>query len=261
MNILVCVKQVPDTTEIKINPKTNTLIRSGATNMVNPFDKHALEAAVQLKEQHGGSVTVLTMGPSSARSALADCLAVGADHGVLVSDMAFAGSDTYATAYILARAIKTLGQFDLILCGKQAIDGDTAQVGPALAEHLELPQLTNVASLSISGDVIHVQREQTDGYQVVEAHLPVLCTVVRALNSPRYPTILGKSLAKKMPITHFTAQNLHLDLNKVGLKGSPTKVIGTFTPPKKSSTIIIREATSKESAKKLLTLLTDAKII
>ena len=164
MDIVVCIKQVPDTTEVKIDPKTNTLVRQGVPSIVNPFDKNASEAGLRLKEKYGGRVTVVSMGPPQANDALKECLAMGADDAVLVSDRAFGGADTLATSYTLAATIRALGHFDVILCGKQAIDGDTAQVGPEMAEHLGITQLTYVAKIDIQGDTVQVYREHEEGY-------------------------------------------------------------------------------------------------
>ena len=173
MNILVCIKQVPDTTEIRMDSKTNTLIRAGVPSTVNPFDKYALEAAVQLREALGGTVTAMTMGPAQAAQALRECYALGADRMVLVSDRCFGGADTYATSYTLAQAVRALGGFDLILCGRQAIDGDTAQVGPMLAEHLGLPQLTCACAITIEDGAIRIRQEGERAYRVLRAPLPL----------------------------------------------------------------------------------------
>jgi len=262
MDILVCVKQVPDTSEIRIDPVTNTLIRSGVPSIVNPFDANALEAAVQLKEAHGGSVTVISMGPEQAKNALKECLSLGADRAVLISDRLFGGSDTLATSYILANAIKRLGKFDLILCGKQAIDGDTGQVGPEIAEHLGIAQLTFVAKLDVKGDVITVQREHDEGYEIVEAKLPVVVTVVKSINKPRYPSIKSKLAANKAVIDVLKASDLpEINTEKIGLKGSPTKVKKTFTPPRKESGIRICEDTGSGCALKLFEKLVAAKLV
>jgi electron transfer flavoprotein beta subunit len=191
MDILVCVKQVPDTTEVKIDPKTNTLIRQGVPSIVNPFDKNAVEAALQLKEKHGGKVTVISMGPPQAKDALKECLAMGADEAALISDRAFGGADTLATSYTLAAGIRKLGKFDVIICGKQAIDGDTAQVGPEIAEYLDIPQITYVAKVEVNGDIARVEREHEEGYEIIETTLPVLLTVVKSINEPRFPTVKG----------------------------------------------------------------------
>ncbi|QDR83447.1 electron transfer flavoprotein subunit beta/FixA family protein [Sporomusa termitida] len=262
MNILVCVKQVPDTTEIKIDPVTNTLIRSGVPSIVNPFDANALEAAVQLKEAHGGAVTVLSMGPEQAKNALRECLALGADKAVLLSDRLFGGSDTLATSYILATAIKKLGNFDLILCGKQAIDGDTGQVGPEIAEHLGSAQVTFAARLEVNAGSITVNREHDEGYEIVAAKLPAVVTVVKSINKPRYPSIKSKMAANKAEIQVLMAADLpEIDTARIGLKGSPTKVKKTFTPPRKESGIRIEGEAGCECALKLLGKLTEAKLV
>lgn len=262
MNILVCAKQVPDTAEIKIDPVTNTLIRAGVPSIVNPFDTNALEAAVQLKEAHGGSVTVISMGPDQAKVALKECLSVGADKAVLISDRLFGGSDTLATSYILATAIKKLGTFDLILCGKQAIDGDTGQVGPEIAEHLGIAQLTFVAKIEMKGDTISVHREHEQGYEIIEAEIPVVCTVLKSINEPRYASVKSKMAANKATIEVLTAADLpELDVTKIGLKGSPTRVRKTFTPPRKDSGIKIQESTDRESALKFIEKLVVAKLL
>jgi len=262
MDILVCVKQVPDTSEIRIDPVSNTLIRSGVPSIINPFDANALEAAVQLKEAHGGSVTVISMGPQQAKNALKECISLGADKAVLISDRLFGGSDTLATSYILANAIKKLGKFDLILCGKQAIDGDTGQVGPEIAEHLGIAQLTYVAKLEVKGEVITVQREHDEGYEIVEAKLPAVVTVVKSINKPRYPSIKSKLAANKAVIDVITAADMpEINTEKIGLKGSPTKVKKTFTPPRKESGVRICEDTGRGCALKLFEKLVAAKLV
>lgn len=262
MDILVCVKQVPDTAEIRIDPVTNTLIRAGVPSIVNPFDKNALEAAVQLKEAHGGTVTVISMGPEQAKEALKECISVGADKAVLISDRLFGGSDTYATSYILSTAIKKLGNFDLILCGKQAIDGDTAQVGPAIAEHLGLALLTYAAKIEVKDNKICINRETDEGYEVIEANFPVVCTVVKSINEPRFPTIKSKMSANKAKIEVLTAADLSgINPTKIGLKGSPTRVKKTFVPAKRDSGVRIKEETGKDSARKLVEMLVEAKLV
>jgi len=262
MDILVCVKQVPDTSEIKMDPVTNTLIRAGVPSIVNPFDKNALEAAVQLKEAHGGTVTVISMGPEQAKAALKECISVGADKAVLISDRMFGGSDTFATSYILATAIKKLGKFDLILCGKQAIDGDTAQVGPAIAEHLGMAQMTYAAKIQVDGNKIVINRETDEGYEVMEGTLPVVCTVVKSINVPRFATIKSKMASNKARIDVLTAGDLSdIDPTKIGLKGSPTRVKKTFVPPRRKSGIQIKEETGKDSALKLVEKLVESKLI
>ncbi len=235
MDIVVCIKQVPDTAEVKINPITNTLIREGVPSIINPYDLHAIEAALQIKESKGGKVTVITMGPPQAEEALREAISMGADDAYLISDRAFAGSDTWATAYTLSKAIERLG-FDIILCGKQAIDGDTAQVGPEIAEFLDIPHIAYVKKIEIIGDdFITVFRLMDDGYDVVESSLPVLLTVVKELNIPRLPSLRGKMAAKKAIINKMTFGDLSADENNVGIKGSPTKVKNIFAPHAKCS--------------------------
>ena len=232
--ILVCIKQVPDTTDVKIDPENNTLVREGVVSIINPFDMYAIEEAVRLKEQHGGRTTVLTMGPPQAEAALREAVSMGIDEAVLVSDRAFAGSDTLATSYTLARAIKKLGPFSLILCGKQASDGDTAQVGPGISTHLEIPQVTYVKKIeSFSDGVARVERMTEEGFEVLETPLPCLLTVVKEINVPRLPSLKGKMRAKGTKIQMFTAQNLDCEEARLGLKGSPTQVIKIFQPERR----------------------------
>lgn len=231
MNIFVCIKQVPDTSEIKIDPVTNTLIRAGVPSIVNPFDCNALEAALQLKETHGGTVTVLTMGPPAAKEALKSCLESGADRAVLLTDRIFGGSDTYATSYILSQGIQFLGDYDLIICGKQAIDGDTGQTGTSLSEHLNIPNLTYAVKIEAQDGYVKVHREVDEGIMVLEARMPALCTVGKDINIPRTATMKGKLKANKIPIEEINASQLpNMDPGKMGLHGSPTRVKKTFTP-------------------------------
>ncbi|MBP2636694.1 MAG: carD 1 [Firmicutes bacterium] len=261
MEIVVCVKQVPDTTEVKIDSVTNTLIRQGVPSIVNPFDKHALEAALQLKEKHGGKVTVVTMGPSQAKDALKECVAIGADEAILVSDRAFGGADTLATSYTLACAIKKLGKVDMIICGKQAIDGDTAQVGPEMAEHLDMAQVTCVSKIEVEGNQVKVEREHEEGYEVVETQIPVLLTVIKSINEPRFPTIKGTMKANKKEIPTWTADDMEVDPGQLGLKGSPTQVRRIFTPPQRVQGEIIKSDTAREAAAILAGKLLTAKIV
>ena len=230
MRIIVCIKQVPDTAEVRINPETNTLIRDGVPSIINPYDTHAIEAGLQIREKAGGSVTVLTMGPPQAEEALKEAISMGADEAVLLTDRAFAGSDTWATAYTLAKAIEYIGA-DVILCGKQAIDGDTAQVGPEVAEFLDIPHVAYIRKIDdVTDSRIVVQRLMDDGYDVVESSLPVLLTVVRELNSPRLPSLKGKMAAKKAAIKKLTAADIRAEEENLGLKGSPTQVRNIFAP-------------------------------
>ena len=231
MNILVCVKQVPDAKDVRLDPKTNTLAREGVESIMNPYDRHALEEAVAIKEQQGGTVTVLTMGPPQAESVLREAIACGADDGVLISDRAFAGADTWATAYTLAMAVQALGEFDLILCGKQAIDGDTAQVGPGLACRLQVPYATCVQKTRlVTAASIEVERMMDDGYDVVRLPLPALMTVVKDINEPRVASLKGKMKAKKAEIRQLSAADIGADPRCIGLAGSPTQVVRVFSP-------------------------------
>lgn len=234
MNIIVCIKQVPDTAEIRINPETNTLMREGVPSIINPFDLHALEAGIKIKEQLGGRVLVLTMGPPQAETALREAISIGADEAVLLSDRAFAGSDTWATSYTLAQAVRKLGA-DIIFCGKQAIDGDTAQVGPETAEFLGIPHISYVRKIEeVKDNYIRVQRLMDEGYDIVESGLPVLLTVVKELNQPRMPSLKGKMAAKKAEIKKMGQAEIEADENNIGLKGSPTQVKNIFAPQVKT---------------------------
>ncbi|MFP4416989.1 MAG: electron transfer flavoprotein subunit beta/FixA family protein [Fibrobacterota bacterium] len=235
MNIVVCIKQVPGTTQVKINPDTGTLIRDGVEAVINPFDEYAVEEALRIRDKVGGTVKVITMGPPQAQSALRTAIAMGADEAYLISDRAFAGSDTWATSYTLAQGIKKLGDTDLVICGKQAIDGDTAQVGPGVAEMLNIPFVSWVRKVEeINDSAVRVERMMEDGYDVVELQLPALLTVVKEINEPRMASLKGKMRAKKAQITTISASDLDVTPEKLGLKGSPTQVLRSFVPEKKS---------------------------
>lgn len=262
MEIIVCVKQVPDTTEVKIDPVTNTLIRQGVPSIVNPFDKNAVEAALQLKEKHGGKVTVISMGPPQAKEALKECLAMGADEAILISDRAFGGADTLATSYALAAAIRKIGKYDVIFCGKQAIDGDTAQVGPETAEHLGIAQITYVADMKVDGDTIRVEREHEDGYEVIEAKTPLMISVIKsAVYEPRFPTVKGTMKANRAEIPVWSAADVNADEEKIGLKGSPTKVNKIFSPPQRTQGTVIQKDTARDAVAELMEKLAEAKIV
>lgn len=236
MNIVVCIKQVPGTTQVKINPETGTLIRDGVEAVVNPFDEYAIEEALRIKERVGGVVKVITMGPPQAESALRSAIAMGADEGYLISDRAFAGSDTWATSYTLSKGIQTLGPVDLVICGKQAIDGDTAQVGPGVAEMLGLPFVAWVRKVEeVNQTHIKVERLMEEGYDIVEMPLPGLITVVKEINTPRMASLKGKMKAKSAKITTITASSMvDVDTKRLGLKGSPTQVLRSFVPERKT---------------------------
>lgn len=267
MNILVCIKQVPDTTEIRINPETNTLIRDGVESIVNPFDTYALEAAARIKDKDPKTqIVVLSMGPQQAKVALKECLGIAADKAYLLTDRAFGGSDTLATSYIISQAIKAVeareGKFDAIFCGKQAIDGDTAQVGPEIAEHLDYPQVTYGLEAEVDGQCLKIKKEVDNGVQIIGVQMPCLVTFTKPSFNPRYPTIKRKMAANKAEIPSLTASDLtSIDLTRAGLKGSPTKVKKTFVPKKKTGGIKIHEETNDASAVKLFALLNDAHII
>ena len=240
MHAIVCIKQVPDTTEVKIDPERGTLIREGVPSIVNPFDTYAIEEALLLKEKFGGKVTVVSMGPPQAAEALKEAVAMGADEAILLSDRAFAGADTWATAYTLYSAIKKIGDFDVILCGRQAIDGDTGQVGPGIATQLGINQLTYVCKIQdidFEKKAIRVERLVEEGREVVNSALPCLLTVVKDINQPRYPTFRGIRTARKMEIPTWTAADLPVETGLLGLDGSPTKVVKIFTPPKREGEV------------------------
>ena len=236
MNIIVCVKQVPDTTDIKIDPVTKTLVRDGVESILNPFDLYAIEEALRLKEQHGGKITAISMGPPQAEKALRETVSLGVDEIILLSDRKFAGADTLATSRTLAKGIEKVGDFDLLLFGQQAIDGDTAQVGPEVAAHLNIPQTCFVRKVEeVVDGAITLERLMEDGYDRIKMQLPAVVTVVKEINIPRLPSLRGKRNARKAALTVWTADDLGLDENEIGLNGSPTQVVKTFTPEIKKS--------------------------
>ena len=255
MNIIVCIKQVPETTEVRINPETNTLMREGVKSIINPFDMYAIEEGVRLKEKFGGKVTVLTMGPPQAETALKEAISLGADDAVLLSDRAFAGSDTWATSYTLAAGVRKLKEYDLIICGKQASDGDTAQVGPGIATHLDIPQVTYVKKIEeVKDKVIKVERMTEEGYEIIESSLPLLITVVKEINTPRVPSLRGLMRSKQAKITVLGCKDLEVDSANLGLCGSPTQVAKIFTPLARPEGEKI-EGTAEEIAVKLADIL------
>ncbi len=262
MKIIVCIKQVPDTTEVKINPETGTLIRDGVPSIINPFDENAIEAALQLVEEHGGEVIVITMGPPQAEQALRETIAMGAGRALLISDRAFAGADTLATSYVLSQAIKRIGDFDLIFCGKQAFDGDTGQVGPGLAEHLGIPQITYAIAIEeVTDKEIQVRRLLSDGFEVVRAKLPCLVTAVKQLNEPRMPGLKSRMKAKKVEIETWTCDCVSAQPNRCGLDGSPTSVIKVFSPTRTVEGEIITGETAEEKVKMLIDKLREAQVL
>ena len=261
MKTIVCIKQVPDTTDVKIDPVKGTLVRDGIPCIVNPFDEYAVEEALKIKQAYGGKVTVITMGPPQAADALRKCIAMGADDAVLVSDRAFAGSDTWSTSYTLAKAIEKLGEFDLILCGKQAIDGDTAQVGPGIAEHMKISQVTYVQKVCKAEEgKLTVERGVESGYEVIETKLPAVLTIDKSPIPPRLPSMMGTMKALKAVINNLSAADLDLEEGIYGMEGSPTKVKTTFTPPpRKGGRMLTGEM--HDAIKELVATLREEKIV
>jgi electron transfer flavoprotein beta subunit len=261
MHIIVCIKQVPDTKQVRLDEKTHTLIREGVESIINPYDMYALEEGLRLKDRFGGKVTVCSMGPPQAESSLREAITYGADEAVLLSDRAFAGADTWATSYTLAKGIEKIGPFDLILCGKQAVDGDTAQVGPGVAERLSLPYVTWVRKIEeIQNGRMRVQRLMDDGYDRLELSLPALLTVVKEINEPRVPSLKGKMRAKTQKIPVFGVRELEADPEQVGLQGSATQVVKVFPPPRLKERVWI-QGTVVEQAGQLLDKLNVLKLI
>lgn len=261
MKIVACIKQVPEINEVMIDPKTHTLKREGVPSIVNPFDENAVEEGLRIKEKYSGELIVITMGPPQAEEALRKCLAMGADKAILISDKAFAGSDTLATAYTLSLVIKQL-KADLIICGKQAIDGDTAQVGPELAEQLGIPQITYVKKAEIPEDKkrIILHKETDDGYEIIQCKLPVLITVLKILNEPRYPSIRGILTAKKKEVKIMKANDLNANYTMLGADGSPTQVVNIFIPqPHQKGKLVKLEP--KDASREIVSFLQQEKIV
>jgi len=231
MDIVVCIKQVPDTSDVEIDKKSGTLKREGVPSIINPEDRNALEEALLLKEKYGGEIYAFSMGPPQAEEALVEAYAMGIDEVILLCDEAFAGSDTWATAYTLAQAIKELKNIDIVLCGRQAIDGDTGQVGPQLAENLGISQVTYVNGLKVEEDKVIARRKMEDGYMIVESRLPVLVTVMKDINEPRYPKMSRIIKANEKDIVKVWNKNdFKLEEENLGLNASPTQVEETYIP-------------------------------
>jgi electron transfer flavoprotein beta subunit len=266
MEFVVLVKQVPDTTEVKIDPKTGTLIRDGVPSILNPFDQFALEEALRLrekiKEKIETNVTVISMGPPQAKSAIMKCLALGADKGILLSDRAFAGADTWATSYTLAEAVKKLGKYDIVFCGQQAIDGDTAQVGPEVAQLLGIPQITYVDSiLDFQNGKLTARSLTDDGYRIIEAKLPVLLTCSTPSSfEPSNPSMASILKANKKPFLTWTADDLGGDKSRFGLSGSPTQVSRVYSPPVRGKGVVYKE-NIEEAVKKVVEGIMEKKVI
>ncbi|MGI6105166.1 MAG: electron transfer flavoprotein subunit beta/FixA family protein [Raoultibacter sp.] len=262
MNIVVCIKQVPDTTEIKIDPVKNTLIRAGVPSIMNPYDRHAVEAALQMKDRYGARVTVISMGPAQAKSILREALSMGADDAYLVTDRAFGGSDTFATSYILAAVIRYLGSVDMVFGGKQAIDGDTGQTVASLAEHLGLPMITHALDVEVCDRKVIARRITDEGFERVRTSIPLICTFTKESNKPRYATLASKidSLTAEIPEIHLEDIERLIDTTKIGLKGSPTRVKKTFVPPREASGLHI-SGSAPDAAAKLISELSTAKVL
>lgn len=245
MHIVVCVKQVPDTTEVRLDPETNTLDRSSAPSIVNPYDAHAIEEAVKIKKQYGGFVTIISMGPPQAVEAIKKSIEMGADEGILLSDRAFAGSDTLATSYILSQGIRAIEKnrpIDLIFCGKQAIDGDTAQVGPGIARRLDIPQLTyvtKVREINKQNNEITVHRKMDNGYEIISSKLPCLLTVEKDINELSYSSLPNMIRAATYEVKILGVKDFDADKDQMGLKGSPTSVRKVFPPKQRSGGTIV----------------------
>ncbi len=253
MKIVVCIKQVPATNDAKIDPETKRIVREGMKAILNPFDTYAVEEAVQLRDRFGGEVISLSMGPPKAEASLRETISVGVNRGILLSDRAFGGSDTWATSYALAKAIEKIGDVDLVICGKQAIDGDTAQVGPGIAAHLDWLQATYVMAVEdATGNSIKVKRMHEDGYDICELPLPAVITVVKDINTPRIPSLKGRMASQKSEIPVWKPDDIGADTSKIGLDGSPTRVVKTQPPPPRHTSTKVIEGTSQECAASLL---------
>lgn len=263
MKIVVCIKQVPDTVEVKIDPKTGTLIRDGVPSIINPDDKTGIEAALTLKEKVGGTVSVVSMGPPQADVALREALAMGCDEAYLVSAREFGGSDTYATSGILAAALKTIG-YDVIITGRQAIDGDTAQVGPQIGEKLSIPQVSYVEEIKEAAeDHLIVKRQFEDGYHIIKIKTPCLLTAIAELADPRYMTVSGivDAYEKEIKVIGFEELKDNLELDMIGLKGSPTNVYQSFTKEVKGTGTILKDASTDEAVAAIMAKLEEKHII
>jgi electron transfer flavoprotein alpha/beta subunit len=261
LSIIVCIKQVPETTEVEIDPETGRLMREKYAAVVNPFDEYALEEGIRLRERYGGTVKVLTMGPPMAEEALRDAIAMGCDEAWLATDRAFAGADTWATSFTLAQCIRRISPFDLIICGLKTTDGDTGQTGPELAQHLGIPHICYVNRiLEISGGMIRATRMLDDGVETLEAPLPVLLTVTKEINTPRLATLTGRLRAKRAEIKTITLKDLSGDPKSFGLEASPTRVIRVFTPPRIVGGEVV-EGSPDYLAERIFTKLVEWKVI
>jgi electron transfer flavoprotein beta subunit len=261
MNIVVCLKQVPGTTDVKINPQTNTLVRQGIKSVINPFDTYALEEGVRLKEKYGGKVTALSMGPPQAVEMLREAVSLGAEDAVLLSDSAFAGADTWATAFTLCGALRKIGHFDIVICGKQTTDGDTGQVGPEMAEMLNVPFVAYVGRIEeLLSNAIRVKRMVDDGYEIIESVLPAVITVTKEINKPRLPSLRGIARSKSASIAVWTAEDIDLNAANVGLSGSFTKVIKILSPQRNHKAELLQGG-PEDQVSCLITKLRESRLI
>jgi electron transfer flavoprotein beta subunit len=251
VRILVCIKQAIDVSQLKVDTATRRLITVDAPKKISDFDKNALEEAVRIREKLGGEIITLTVGPEDAKSTIREALAIGADKAYVVSDPLFEGSDTLATSYILAEAVKKLGAFDLILCGEASIDSFSAQVGPRLADRLNLPLVTYVRKLSLEGDVVTAERTWEDSYETVRVKTPALLTVTKELNEPRIPSLMMIMKASKKEVVLWKAADLGLSADKVGEKGSAVKTVSVLAPKSERKKIVIKGENAAETAEKL----------
>ena len=261
MKIAVCIKQVPETGLATIDPETGTMIREGVPAIINPFDLYAAEEGLRIRDELGGEVVVVSMGPPKAAEALREIIAMGADDALLLTDRAFAGSDTWATSLNLAEGIKRLGSVDLVICGKQAVDGDTAQVGPEMADRLGWPFIAYVRKIEeVREGYVRAERMMEFGYEVVESSLPAVISVVKEINEPRLPSLKGKLRAKKLELKEWGAEDLGIDAEVTGLAGSPTQVVKVFTPAPRQSGVIL-SGEPEEMAGDLVERLKENKLI
>ena len=265
MKIIVCVKQVPDTTEVRLDPVTNTLIRDGVPSIINPDDKAGIEAALRIKDQNPSTtVTILSMGPPQAQDVIREAIAMGADEGILLTDRAFGGADTWATSTTIAGCLKTIGDYDLIITGRQAIDGDTAQVGPQIAEHLGLPQVSYAEDIKIVDEnTIQVKRQFEDRYHIVEVKTPCVVTALAELAEPRYMTVGGVFDAYEKEVKSMGLEDIkeNIVLEHIGLKGSPTKVQKSFAKQGKGQGVILTDLSAEEAARAIISKLEEKFII
>ena len=254
MRIIVCIKQVPDPEYASMDKETGTVVREGVELMVNPFDLYAVEEALKIKEEFGGEVIAISMGPPQTEGALKEVIAMGVDEGILLTSLDFAGADTLATSYTLSMACKKISDFDLVLCGKQAIDGDTAQVGPGIAAHLGIPQITFVRKIdAITSERIRAERLVEGGYEVISSPFPLVMTVVKEINEPRLPTLKGKLRARKVEIKKWGPEDINVEKKRIGSEGSPTMVDEIFTPVLTKEGKIYSDEEMEEAVSEIIT--------